>query len=196
MKPHRLLPLLVLVFSAFMLSCDSGQQTVTAPDDLQPQFAKPDPGEFCDSHPDHPKCTDDPGDPSGEWIAFTGDLVGGEMVEGCCPNRGPFPAYTMTLAEPPFPTGIAGTHDGHIFMNSWAPAPNRKDEGGYIVQFWWGEETEDYYFMEITGGDVLYNKRTKFLEVTFTNEVMTIWYNHEILQTVNVSFVLTRDPSG
>ena len=120
MKPHRLLPLLVLVLSAFMLSCDSGQQTVTAPDDLQPQFAKP--GANCDPPDPHPSCKpDDPA--SGELITFTGDLVGEETVEDCCPNAGPFPAYTMTLKGPddfpkgPFPDGIAGTHGGHIFRS-------------------------------------------------------------------------------
>ena len=38
------------------------------------------------------------GKPSGkEWIQFWGDLVGGQVVEGCCPNAGPNPSYDMCL---------------------------------------------------------------------------------------------------
>ena len=33
-----------------------------------------------------------------EWITFTGDLMGSQEVEGCCPNAGPFPEYTMALS--------------------------------------------------------------------------------------------------
>jgi len=183
MKPHRLLPLLVLVLSAFMLSCDSGQQTVTAPDDVLPQFGRPD------------KPGDEPEVP-GEWIAFTGDLTGGDMVEGCCPNGGPNPVYTLTLAGPPFPAGIAGTHTGPIFMNGLG----RKLGGGYMVQFSWVDEDEDdvHYHLEIRGGEVTYHKRTKVLYVDF--EDATMWRRDcdggpIIEEYAGVNFRLTRRPT-
>ncbi len=46
---------------------------------------------------------DKPGKPDktvAEWIIFSdGDLVGSAVVEGCCPNRGPSPDYTMYLKK-------------------------------------------------------------------------------------------------
>ena len=38
-----------------------------------------------------------PGNIAEECIVFTGDLEGGQVVVGCCPNAGPAPAYTMTV---------------------------------------------------------------------------------------------------
>jgi len=43
----------------------------------------------------------DPGQTTAECIVFTGDLEtvpGSEVVEDCCPNAGPFPAYKMSLS--------------------------------------------------------------------------------------------------
>jgi hypothetical protein len=175
----RLLTLFALPL--VLVACDTQPVDVDTPD---AQFAK---GE---------KPSKPPRPTSGEFITFTGDLGGSQKVEGCCPNAGPFPEYTMTLSGI-FPPEMAGEHTGNIFMNNWAPAPNRKDEGGYKVQFWWGEGTEDYYFLEINGGDVQYNKKTKFLTVSFDQEGMCIWHNGVECQTpVIVSFDLTRDPNG
>jgi len=38
--------------------------------------------------PDKP---DKPSKSNTEWIEFWGDLVGGQPVDGCCPNAGPNP---------------------------------------------------------------------------------------------------------
>ena len=115
--------------------------------------------------PDKP---DKPGKPEKEWIQFTGDLVGGQMVEGCCPNAGPFPEYTMTLKfgssyfPPYFPPG---TYDeGWLFINTYGAGRNRK----YKVQFWWNYDLD--LGIEIIGGVIEGDKKTKVLTVTFTNE--------------------------
>jgi len=180
----RLLTLFALPL--VLVACETQPVGVDTPD---AQFAK---GDNPNKPPKPPKPVD------GEVITFTGDLIGGEVVEGCCPNAGPFPTYTMTLLGPepegPFPVGIAGTHNGNIFMNSWAPAPNRKDEGGYIVQFWWGDEPDNDYFIEIRGGEPQSDKRTKILTVTFSEEKMTIIDPVGNSTYVDVSFILTRGP--
>ena len=56
--------------------------------------------------------------PDLEWIEFAGDLEGGQVVEGCCPNAGPSPDYTMTLSDN-FPADFRGTYTGNIFLNSF-----------------------------------------------------------------------------
>ncbi|MBA7641578.1 hypothetical protein ES703_49263 [subsurface metagenome] len=108
-----------------------------------------------------------PGKPEKEWIQFTGELEGGQVVEGCCPNAGPFPEYTMTLKfgssifPPFFPPG---TYDGQLFINSYGAGRNRK----YKVQFWWNYDLD--LGIEIIGGVIEGDKKTKVLTVTFTNE--------------------------
>ncbi len=66
--------------------------------------------------PDKPVKPDKPGKPKTEWIAFEGHLVGGQAVEGCCPNDGPFPEYTMTLLFEG-DNFSEGTYDGQLFIN-------------------------------------------------------------------------------
>jgi hypothetical protein len=131
-----------------------------------------------------------PRPPSGEFITFTGDLAGGQIVDGCCPNAGPFPAYTMVLDPGVFPEEISGEQTGQIFMNSFG----RKAEWDYIVQFWWGDEPDDDYFIEIRGGEKEYDRRTKILTVRFTDESMTITDPDDVSAEVVVDFVLTRAP--
>ena len=167
--------LTLFALSLVFVACETQPVGVDTPD---PQFAKPE-------KPDKP-----PKPASAELITFTGDLAGTETVSGCCPNAGPFPAYTMTLKSPPFPAGISGVlQTGNIFMNSFG----RED---YIVQFWWGEEPENDYFIEIRGGVKEYDKRTKVLTVTFENEKMTVTDPDQNPTDVLVSFVLTRAPTG
>jgi hypothetical protein len=115
-----------------------------------------------------------------EWIAFTGNLVGGEEVSGCCPNRGPNPEYTLTLSGllPP------GTYNnGEIFMNS----TGRQSPGDYLVKFWSGS-----MYLEIRGGEKQYDRRNKILTVTFENVPCEIWIGEVLTATVDVSFILTR----
>jgi hypothetical protein len=64
---------------------------------------------------------DKPGGSKVEQIEFTGDLAGWQTVEGCCPNAGPFPEYTMTLGGD-LPDG---TYDGQLFINYYGAGQNR-----------------------------------------------------------------------
>ena len=114
---------------------------------------------------------EEPDNTSTEWIAFSGDLVGGEVVEGCCPNAGPAPAYTLTL-----PNGLGeegdpnycppGTYDGHIFMNNWGAGRDR----AYLVRFRGINESLDYISIEIIGGVIENDRKNKVLTVTFEDE--------------------------
>ena len=170
-------PLLTLFTIALLLvACETPPVGVDTPD---VQFAK---GE----KPDKP-----PRPASGELITFTGDLAGEENVAGCCPNAGPFPAYTMTLSET-FPDEISGEHAGNIFMNSYG----RKAEWEYLVQFWWEEDPGTDYFIEIRGGEKEYDKKSRKTTVTFADEEMQIIDPSGASTYVYVSFVLTRQPTG
>ena len=126
--------------------------------------------------------------PNPELITFTGDLYGDQEVGGCCPNAGPFPEYNMTLSDN-FPEEFQGTHTGNIFLNSFG----RKMPWAYKVQFWWTEgDTE--YFIEIRGGEVHKDKKTKILTVTFDMETCKIWINDVLPEPVTVTFTLKKDP--
>jgi hypothetical protein len=141
---------------------------------------------LADAKPKKPKPPkpEPPAETSAECIVFTGDLVGGQSVEGCCPNAGPFPAYTMS-----FPNGLGqispGTYEGHIFMNNYGVGRNKK----YIVQFWTGE-----FAVEIIGGVVNNDRKAGVLTVTFTNELCTD-HNNNYLATVSFVLVRTSDES-
>ncbi len=126
--------------------------------------------------------------PNPEWITFSGDLNGSQEVVGCCGNAGPFPEYTMTLSNK-FPEEFRGTHTGNIFMNRFG----RQMPWAYKVQFWWTEgDTE--YFIEIRGGEVHKDKKTKILTVTFDMETCKIWINDVLPEPVTVTFTLKKDP--
>jgi hypothetical protein len=140
-------------------------------------------GQLTESASDVETQTLDKKPPKGELIIFVGDLEGNEIVLGCCPNAGPWPAYTMTLSGP-LP---AGTYDGHIFMNF----TGSQSPGDYIVQFWWGEVPNDY-FIEIRGGEAYNDRRNKILTVTFEDAQCEIWINNVLTETVPVNFTLTR----
>ncbi len=137
-------------------------------------------------------------EPNLELITFTGDLEGSQDMAGCCPNAGPWPEYTMNLSEEVFPQEMTGEeHDGNIFMNRFG----RNMDWAYKVQFWWGEGGDGYfyeYFIEIRGGVVHNDRKTKILTVTFENvPCYKILKRGELLpETIEVivSFVLTRDP--
>jgi hypothetical protein len=129
--------------------------------------------------------------PNREDITFIGDLAGSQIVEDCCPNAGPFPEYTMTLSEV-FPMPMPGTHDGNIFMNVFM-LMNERGRGkkkAYIVQFWWTDGSD--YFIEIIGGDIESNKKTKILTVTFDMVPCEIWIDGQYSSEVTVNFILIR----
>jgi hypothetical protein len=115
-----------------------------------------------------------PTEPHSEWIAFTGDFVGCEEVEGCCPNAGPNPAYDLTVARDlPFsedpdavPLVHSGTYTGHIFMNSYGTGQNRQ----YIVKYWGSDSFGHTIAIGIIGGEIDNDRRNKILTVTFTGE--------------------------
>jgi len=135
-----------------------------------------------DKEPKEPK----PGNITTECIVFTEDLEsvpGGEVVEGCCPNAGPFPAYTMTLNV----MGIdPDTYDGQLFINTVRTRVNRQWITGYKVQFstWvWDIDTlpgKGDYFFEINGGDIVYDKTNDLLTVTFEDETATGWVYYDM----------------
>jgi len=116
--------------------------------------------------PDNPKKT------KAECIFFEGDLLGMAEVEGCCPNAGPFPPYTMTLdLHDADGNDYVGDYDGQLFMNFAA-------DQGYKVQFWsWDTEPPGVgdIFFEIYGGDITYNRKSKLLHVAFSKVLPTLW---------------------
>ena len=115
--------------------------------------------------PPKPDKTPRPGNIAVECITFSGlDLEGHQQVEDCCPNAGPFPLYKMTLPNG-FGHNDVGTYDGELFMNSMRVGQNRQ----YVVQFT-GDHVDsgNRISIQIIGGDIDYNKKTKVLTVTFT----------------------------
>jgi len=125
-------------------------------------------------NPNKPPKSDNPKKTKAECILFTGDLLGMAEVEGCCPNAGPFPAYTMTLdLHDADGNDYLGDYDGQLFMNF-------ASDQGYKVQFWnWDSDNEtpgdgDIFF-EIYGGDIIYDRKSNFLNVTFTGAQPTLW---------------------
>jgi len=121
---------------------------------------------------------DKPGGPEIEWISFVGDLKGGQLVVGCCPNAGPWPAYTMTLSDA-F-GALQGTYLGQLFMNFKGKKPQE-----YKVQFW----TDDIFF-EIVGGEIDNDKKNKTLTVRFNQEGQVM--HGSVTSPVWVTFDLTR----
>ena len=137
-----------------------------------------------------------------ECIIFTGDLQsvdGGTKIVGCCPNAGPWPAYTMTLNV----LGIyPESYDGYLFINVFGTGPNAE----YKVQFWtWDYDNNEIpgtgdYFFEIYGGVLDRDKKTKVLTVTVDNEPATVWVYYDgypenpavEISVQSVSFVLVR----
>ncbi len=161
---------LMLSMTFFFISCENEGQLTQSTSEVEKQIL--------DKKPE-----------KGESITFVGDLAGSEVVVGCCPNAGPWPAYTMTFSGP-LPPEISGILlEGNIFMNS----TGRQSPGDYIVQFWWGE-VPDNYFIEIRGGEAHNDRRNKILTVTFEDAQCEIYtgINYILTETVSVSFILTR----
>ncbi len=128
---------------------------------------------------------DKPGKTGTELIVFTEDLSGSQLVEGCCPNAGPFPQYAMTLAfavDDDFPADA--TYDGFLFMNQYGAGRDRK----YLVRFWNNEIA-----IEIIGGEIYKDKKTKTLTVVFTDEDCVDLHTKEFIAIVN--FTLVRTPN-
>jgi len=132
--------------------------------------------------------------PKSELITFSGDLVGSQEVVGCCPNAGPNPEYNMSLLSDEFPEEFRGEHTGYIFMNNYAPKNVPKLQWGYKVVFWWRTKDGNEYLIDIRGGDIESNKKTKILKVTFDEVPCEIYINKGHTETVTINFILKRDP--
>jgi hypothetical protein len=134
-----------------------------------------------------PNKPDKPDKPKTEWIEFIGDLVGHQAVDGCCPNAGPFPEYTMWLNFDMDGNTVPGydRYDGQLFINNYGAGRNRQ----YIVQFW--KKGTDVA-IEIIGGVIDFDKRSKILTVTFTDEPCMEMGTGRYITTVN--FTLVRRP--
>ena len=131
---------------------------------------------------------DNPGKSQTEWIGFSGDLTGGQDVNGCCPNAGPFPPYRMCLA---FAEGKP-CYDGYLFINGYGAGKNRQ----YIVEFWTGETWppgDNDVAIEIIGGVIDFDRTTKVLTVTFTDE--PCFHIHTGQYIKHLTFTLVRRPS-
>ena len=105
-----------------------------------------------------------------EWIAFDEDLLGGQEVEGCCPNAGPWVQYEMY-----FPNGLGDLVDpeepsvpynGYLFINYFGAGRNQE----YLVRFVGSNSDGEQIAIEIVGGVIEKDKKTKVLTVAFTNE--------------------------
>jgi hypothetical protein len=139
---------------------------------------------FAKGKPPKPDKPDTPGQSKGECIKFSGDLqsAGETIIEGCCPNAGPWPAYTMTLATD---SPVDGTAiPGYLFIGSYGtPAPYE----GHKVQFWtWDVDSEtpgtgDFFF-EIRGGTAVSEKvkNHRILTVNFVDETATGWIYYTV----------------
>jgi hypothetical protein len=127
-----------------------------------------------------------PGKVTKEWIQFTGDLSGGQEVEGCCPNAGPFPDYTMTLTRQ-IGTIPADTYEGKLFLNVYGHG--RPSERQYMVQFGTGD---CYIAFKIIGGTIDFDKSTRTTTVTFTDVLCVDWCTNQVIDTL--TFTLVRQP--
>ena len=149
--------------------------------------------------PDKPGKPPKPDQTTAECIIFTGDLEGAAVVEGCCPNAGPFPEYEMTLDlkdEDRTTTVHYGEYDGELFINNWGAGRNH----GYQVQFWsWDWDTEipvdGDICIEVKGGRIDNDKKSKVLTVSFNGEEAHFCETDETGEVVTfplVSFDLIR----
>jgi hypothetical protein len=125
-------------------------------------------------------------DPKAEQITFCGDLEGDEAVYGCCPNAGPFPPYTMTLGFDfgGYPAGTA--IPGWLFINYYGAGRDQK----YKVQFWWDYDND--LGIEIIGGEIHHDRKTKELTVTFEDEECVFIKSKTFIKYVY--FTLIRKP--
>jgi hypothetical protein len=131
-----------------------------------------------------------PGDTTKECIVFTGDLEGSQIVEGCCPNAGPFPAYTMTLRIEELPLEVWGkTFEGDLFAKPVTTRVKGQKTERYIVQFLtWDWETgipgDGDFFIEVfsDGDDIA--ETDNVLTVTFDNDheddTVTVWKYYDM----------------
>jgi hypothetical protein len=147
-------------------------------------------GAYADKPPKDPKepKSPRPGNIAIECIEFTGsNLQGRQVVEGCCPNAGPFPEYTMKVD---LDFEHIHIHDdaraGYLFAKPLRIKVKGQTTYYYIVQFntWeWNAEIipgEGDYFFDIRcdGNDI--DETNDVLTVTVVDETATVWVLHDV----------------
>ena len=140
---------------------------------------------------------DTPGRTKTELIVFTGELAGGQDVEGCCLNAGPWPEYKLSLEKPLAFSDSSfypiATYDGQVYMSHSSVGKDRK----YLVQFW-NEEGPGHICIQINGGVIVNDKKNKILTVTFTDEEWNVMHDLELGDARplgTVSFTIVRTPN-
>ena len=136
-----------------------------------------------------PPKPDQPGKTKTERIAFLGpDFLGEDVVEGCCPNAGPYPAYELTVEAPELDIPD-DTYSGQLFMNLFGTGRNQK----YVVQFWDRSELNpDGIAIECIGGVIVDDKKNKVTTVTFEDEWCEDIETREPIGTVSFTLVRAR----
>ena len=152
-------------------------------------------GVFADKPDKPPGKPQDPGQTT-DLITFDGDLDGNEIVEGCCPNAGPHPPYTMTVTRhlgveggPQIPVG---RYEGFIFMNFFGTPKNQV----YYVKFW-GSDSENpglVVAFGIKGGTIYQEKKKDPLRVEFVEDHLYTLDSEGVLDVYidAVTFTLER----
>jgi len=128
---------------------------------------------YADKPDEPPGKPQNPGTPT-DLIIFTEDLEGQAIVENCCPNAGPNPAYTMRvnrdLGYDWGPQVPAGVYEGFIFMNTFGTRKNRQ----YYVKFWGTQqELPISIAIGVKGGIFIdHGKKSDVLEVDFDGDLL------------------------
>ena len=144
-------------------------------------------GAYAKGKPDKPA---KPGETTTELIVFEGDLEGSAVVEGCCPNAGPFPAYELTVIRDLGENQEVsqGTYSGYLFLNFYGNGRNRE----YVVRFWGSSPSGGTIDIEIIGGLIDDDKRNKRLTVTFVGEDCVDRESQQLIEVVTFTLVRTR----
>jgi hypothetical protein len=135
--------------------------------------------------PDKPEKPHRPGITTKECFVFTEDLEGSQVVEDCCPNGGPFPAYTMTLLLEDLPEAWGITFEGDLFAKPVTTRVKGQKTERYLVQFLtWDWETQipgdgDYFIEVFSDGDGI-DETDNVLTVTVENETATVWKYYDM----------------
>ena len=123
-------------------------------------------------------------------IVFEGDLEGSDVVEGCCPNAGPFPAYELTVIRDLGENQEVGqgTYSGYLFLSFYGNGRNRE----YVVRFWGSNSSGGTIDIEIIGGLIDDDKKNKILTVNFVAEDCVDRESNQFIEAVTFTLVRTR----
>jgi len=130
-------------------------------------------GAYADKPEEPPGKPQDPGTTL-DLIIFEGDLEGQAIVEDCCPNAGPNPAYTMTVTRDlglaPGPVVPEGEYEGFIFMNFFGTKKNQQ----YYIKFWGSSSSSPGLNVAfgIKGGIIDFDRKSGVLFVDFDGDLL------------------------